>query len=282
MARARAEAWASWSNDLHTADGRQKLFRVAKQMRKDRKDVLGTNYIKDVEGDIKIDESEVAETWKSYFDSLLNQENPNNFEVTDVIEGPVDCITVEDVKKAVISLKDGKAAGPSELTKDIFKYAGWAGLDMLACSLQNIMNAESAPMQWSDSITIPLYKGKGDALECGKYRGLRLLDHGMKIYERILINKLLPLIRIDNNQFGFTAGKSTTDAIFILRQLQERFLEKKRQLIHIFVDLEKAFDRVPRSAIRWALRWQLVPERLITLIMSLYQNPKSQVKVAGV
>ena len=92
-------------------------------------------------------------------------------------------------------------------------------MNMLACSLQNIMNAESVPTQWSDSITIPLYKGNGDALECGKYRGLQLLDHGMKIYERVLINKLLPLIRIDNNQFGFNAGKSTTGVIFILHQL---------------------------------------------------------------
>ena len=77
-------------------------------MRKDRKDVLGTNYIKVVEGDIKIDESEVAETWKSYFDSLLNQENPNDFEITDVIGGPLYGITVEEVMKAMISLILGR------------------------------------------------------------------------------------------------------------------------------------------------------------------------------
>ena len=46
------------SNELHTTDGRQKRFRVAKQMKKDRENVL----------DIKIGESEVTETWKSYFD----------------------------------------------------------------------------------------------------------------------------------------------------------------------------------------------------------------------
>ncbi len=49
-------------------------------------------------------------------------------------------------------------------------------------------------------------------------------------------------------------------------------------LYHIFVDLEKAFDRVPREVIAWALRKQLVPERLIRLVMALYENSTSKVK----
>ena len=53
---------------------------------------------------------------------------------------------------------------------------------------------------------------------------------------------------IDDMQFGFMPGRGTTDAIFIVRQLQERYLEKKRELWMAFVDLEKAFDRVPRES----------------------------------
>ena len=198
------------------------------------------------------------------------------------MEGPLDGITMAEVSRALESLKDGKAAGPSEITTEMFKHAGNQGLCLLVDLLQKVMQMEESPTQWSHSITIPLYKGKGDALDCSKYRGLRLLEHGMKIYEKVLVNRLLPLIKIKNNQFGFTAGKSTTDAIFILRSLQEKFLQKNKQLFHIFVDLEKAFDRVPRRAIEWALRRQLVPERLITLIMSLYSNSSSQVRIAGV
>ena len=44
-------------------------------------------------------------------------------------------------------------------------------------------------------------------------------------------------------QLGFTSGKGTTDAIFILRQMQEKYLAKKKELWMAFVDLEKAFDR---------------------------------------
>ncbi len=49
-------------------------------------------------------------------------------------------------------------------------------------------------------------------------------------------------------------------------------------LYHVFVDLEKAFDRVPREVVAWALRRQMVPERLIKLVMALYVNSTSKVK----
>ena len=57
-------------------------------------------------------------------------------------------------------------------------------------------------------------------------------------------------MKIDDMQFGFMPGKGTVDAIFIVRQLQENFLEKRKDLFFAFVDLEKAFDRVPREVVR--------------------------------
>ena len=58
-------------------------------------------------------------------------------------------------------------------------------------------------------------------------------------------------------------------------------MEKNKILYHIFVELEKAFDKVPRCAIEWALRRQMVPERLIRMVMALYSNTRSRVRVAG-
>ena len=58
-------------------------------------------------------------------------------------------------------------------------------------------------------------------------------------------------------------GRGTTDAIFTARQLQEKYLGKKKDLYFAFVDLEKAFDRVPREVTRWALR-QVGVEELVS------------------
>ena len=63
--------------------------------------------------------------------------------------------------------------------------------------------------------------------------------------------------------------------------LQEKFCRKKKKLYLVFVDLEKAFDKVPRAAIRWALRRQIVPEKLINQVMCLYEHSTSRAKFAG-
>ena len=95
-----------------------------------------------------------------------------------------------------------------------------------------------------------------DPLQCNNHRGLRLLEHGMKVFEKILDRRLRNVTHIMDGQCGFMPGKSCVDAIFIVRRLQEKYLEKRKKLYHVFVDLEKAFDRVPRKAIEWAHRRQ--------------------------
>ena len=103
----------------------------------------------------------------------------------------------------------------------------------------------------------------------------------MKVFENILDRRLSNVTRIMDGQCGFMPGKACADAIFILRRMQEKYLEKRKKLYHVFVDLEKAFDRVPRKAIEWALRRQKIPERLVKTVMCLYVGSKSRVCAAG-
>ena len=72
----------------------------------------------------------------------------------------------------------------------LIKFAGATGVRELLRVFQGIMGGEHAKHEWRNSLTIPLYKRKGDALQCGKYRGLRLLEHGMKVWERALSAKI--------------------------------------------------------------------------------------------
>ena len=77
-----------------------------------------------------------------------------------------------------------------------------------------------------------------------------MLEHAMKVVERIFEHTIPQQIDIGDMQFGFKKGKGTTDAIFIARQMQEKFRAKGKKLYFGFVDLEKAFDRVPREVIK--------------------------------
>ena len=65
-----------------------------------------------------------------------------------------------------------------------------------------------------------MYSGKCDPRVCGSYRAIKLLEQPMKELERVLEKWLRWHVSIDTMQFGFMPGKGTTDATFIMRQVQ--------------------------------------------------------------
>ena len=83
-------------------------------------------------------------------------------------------------------------------------------------------------------------------------------------------------------QFGFKPGRGMIEAIFIVRQLQEKYLGKNKQLYFIFVDLEKAFDRVPQEVVQWSMRKLRVEDWLVRVVMAMYDGQKTSVMVNGV
>ena len=100
----------------------------------------------------------------------------------------------------------------------------------------------------------------------------------MKIFEKVLEARIRQIVELDEMQFGFTPGRGTTDAIFIVRQLQERFRAKRRPLYCVFVDLEKANDRVPREVVRWAMRDARLEEWLVGTVMCMYREARTTVQ----
>jgi len=59
-------------------------------------------------------------------------------------------------------------------------------------------------------VILPIYKGKGDPMECGSYKGIRLLEYAIKVVERIFEHRIRQQIEVDDMQFRFMKGK--TDA----------------------------------------------------------------------
>ena len=116
-------------------------------------------------------------------------------------------------------------------------------------------------------------------MERGNYRGLKLTEQVMKVLERIVDGLIRQLVSIDDSQFGFVPGRGTTDAIFVVRQLQEKYLAANKRLYMAFVVLEKAFDQVHRKVIWWALRKLGVEEWIVRLVQGRYANARSRVRV---
>ena len=101
---------------------------------------------------------------------------------------------------------------------------------------------------------VPIFKEKGDAISCGSYRGVKLLEHAMKIIKRALVRQIQTLVNLNKMQFEFMQGKATVDAIFLVRRMQGYYQKKNNKLYTCFVDIEKAFDRVLRKVMKWVMR----------------------------
>jgi sorting nexin-29 len=102
--------------------------------------------------------------------------------------------------------------------------------------------------EWKRSIICPIHK-KGVLLERTNYRGISLLNTTYKILSKIIYAHLLPYTeeKIGSYQYGFQPGKSTTDALFIIRQILEKVYLSKTESHFLFIDFKAAYDSVIRK-----------------------------------
>ena len=87
--------------------------------------------------------------------------------------------------------------------------------------------------------------------QCHNYRTISLISLPSKVKLKIILNRLKQAEIIAEEQVVSTAGRSTTEQIFNLRILCEKYLQHQQDLYHVFIDFNKAFDRV-WHAVLWA------------------------------
>ena len=165
-----------------------------------------------------------------------------------------------------------KATSPSGLNGAMIKAAGNSGISILTTVANELLASGALPSDFKCSGLVPLYKDKGDPLLLNSYPGIKLLEYPFKIIEKVLEFGLRELMDINDTQLGFMPGRGKTDAVFVVRQLREKYIAKKKRLSCIFVDLEEAFGRVPRKVIVEALRFYGVPEPLVRITFATYEG----------
>lgn len=264
------------------AGNKKKIFKMARTYRAQKK---RQNNIKNKEGETLVEAGEINNRWTEYFEELLNEREMEE------IEGGVlrrneemeeeDEITREELEEAIKKMKNDKAPGEDGIAVELIKEGGEVLREKVLELMNECWRRKEVPENWGKTILIPIYKQKGDSSECKNYRGISLINHMAKIYERVLEKRLRNKIepQLGEEQHGYRKGRSTTDLMFALRQIGEKIYEYNRKIYVVFMDLRKAFDTVPRSGL-----WRVLEENygvekgLCDAVKSMYKVAKYNVR----
>ena len=237
------------------------------------------------------DNTQIAARWTEHFTSLLNHRNPTqpdfieNLQPMPIIAALDTFPSFSEVTRAINHLKNRKSPGVDTIPPEVIKEGGYLLKRRLFHLITQIWEEEVVPQDLKDAVIVTIYKKKGNRADCGNSRGISLLSIIGKVIASILLQRLLTQLTeivTPNTQYGFRKDRSTTDAIFIARQLQEKCREERKSLFMAFVDLSKAFDTVNRE-----LMWQVlekfgVPPKFLEILRQLHDGMQARVRVGSV
>ena len=86
----------------------------------------------------------VLKRWKEYFKKLINEENDREprTEKAEVVNEEVNCVSREEVKNTLRSMKKGKVVGPDELAAEVWKCMGEMGIEFLTRLFNKLLVGE--------------------------------------------------------------------------------------------------------------------------------------------
>ena len=283
VAKAKEKAYERLYEKLDSREGEKDVYRLARQRDRAGRDVQHVRMIKDADDNVLTDEESVLRRWKEYFEELMNIENvrERRLEELEIVDEEVQEISREEVRRAMRKMKSGKAVGTDCIPVEAWRSLGEMAVELFTRVFNQILEGERMPDEWRKSILVPIFKNKGDVQSCGNYRGIKFISHAMKVWERVVEARLRSKVRICEEQFGFMLGRSTTNAIFALRMVMEKYREGQKELHCVFVDLEKAYDRVPREELWYCMRKSGVAEKYVKVVQDMYDDSETVVRCAA-
>ena len=183
-------------------------------------------------------------------------------------------ITCAEVKHVLSKLKLGKSAGPDKVLNEILKYSKTATLKAYTKLFNIIFRSGYYPKNWEPSYIITIHKS-GDKLDLNNYRGIALMSCLSKIFSAVLNTRMKKFMenKYNTSQFGFRENYRTSDSLFILKSLINKYLHKCKHKIYVcFVDLQKAFDSLWRIGLLYKLHKIGVGKNMYNIIKNQFKN----------
>ena len=238
--------------------------------------------IVDRQGRLLTTEAEKEARWVEHFSEVLNRPPPTTEAEVQYPDTDLDVSTAPPAKEEIIaairSLKNGKSPGQDNLNAELFKAEPELAAQVLQPLFTTIWEEKQLPDGWTEGVIVKIPK-KGALSNCNNWRGITLLSVPSKILAKLIIRRISEAVdqQLRQEQAGFRKGRGCTDQIFTLRNIIEQCTEWQRQLYINYVDFEKAFDSIHRDCLWRILRAYGIPQRIVLVIKSFYNNFKCRV-----
>ena len=185
--------------------------------------------------------------------------------------------TEEELKASVKSLKNNKCAGTDQIYAEQLKYCTSSKLItnimlLLAC----IWSSISVPKSWLEAIITCLHK-KGPKNIAKNYRSIFIMNTISRLLPIIIMQRLRNVYEkvMMKSQFGFRKNRSTTDAIFIVR---EAIRSTKQPLYLCMIDLRAAYDHIDRNMMFKVLSIRTKAPKLVNILKAVYTGTIAAIK----
>jgi exonuclease III len=189
-------------------------------------------------------------------------------------------IIESEIRNAIRTQKNHKAPGDDKITNELLKRTETAIIQILKQLFNDILDTETIPKQWTESVTILLHK-KGDKNRIENYRPISLMSNLYKVFSKILLNRMTKTLELaqPQEQAGFRSNFSTIDHIHVIKQVIEKCNEYNQTYYLSFIDYNKAFDSIKHSAVWSALKSQGIEYKYIRVIKEIYKNSTARIRM---
>ncbi|XP_060064977.1 uncharacterized protein LOC132545315 [Ylistrum balloti] len=237
----------------------------------------------DKNGNLISGKAEALSRWTEHWKPQDPITEDDEVELDDIFEEiSVDMPSIEEVQRAIKKLRNGESPGIDSITAELIK----ADTNFSSTKIHELMEAiwreEQIPDSWKKGLIMKL-PIKGNLKECKNSRGITLLSVVGKLLGRIIIDRIREGIdiRLRKEQAGYRKGRSTTQQVFILRNIIEQVNEWQATLYLNFIDFEKAFDSIHRES-RWTImRKYRVSDKIVSIVRLFYEDFQCAVENQG-
>ena len=189
-------------------------------------------------------------------------------------EDHVDLFTMEELEKALSSLKLGKTAGLDGITTEVLQHFGPRAKTWILALFNQCATHTTIPKAWRKARVVALLKPGKDPNHKKSYRPISLLSIPYKLYERMIMSRMSPTVeqQLSPDQAGFRPGRSCCDQLLNLTQYIEDGFETKQITGAVFVDLTAAYDTVNHRILLLKIAKVIKNKRIVRIIESLLKK----------